>query len=204
MMFKLIVLLVSMASVLHLTSGMQCVLCVDIKADLSAADNIDDFQDYIDKISALRNQECVNKNTANTLLSCEHREHKCGTINGDVVLRQAYFGVDIPTTVTISGCLKVENGTEAGCSKDLNMLNENREILVNFLNDKIGSLNMQTSNFTEGQICIIRLPYGTGGNEEVQNKSAPISTGYGKNTSVISRFKLILTLSTLFVYFAVL
>lgn len=72
---------------------MQCVLCVDIKADLSAANNVHNFQNYIDKISALRNRECVNKNTANTLLSCEHREHKCGTINGDVVLRQAYFGV---------------------------------------------------------------------------------------------------------------
>ncbi|XP_071126761.1 uncharacterized protein [Mytilus edulis] len=93
MMFKLIVLLVSMASVLHLTSGMQCALCVDIKADLSAAYNVDNFQNYIDKISALRNRECVNKNTANTLLSCEHRKNKCGTINGDVVLSQAYFGI---------------------------------------------------------------------------------------------------------------
>lgn len=108
---------------------------------------------------------------------------------------------DIPTTVTISGCLKVENGTEAGCSKDLNMLNENREILVNFLNDKIGSLNMQTSNFTRGQICIIRLPYEIGGNEEARSKSASISTEYGKKTS---RFKFILTLSILLVYFDVL
>ncbi|CAG2257920.1 unnamed protein product [Mytilus edulis] len=124
---------------------MQCVLCVDIKADLSAADNVD----FIDKISALH----------------------------------------IPTTVTISGCLKVENGTEAGCSKDLNMINENREILVNFLNDKIGSLNMQTSNFTEGKICILRLPYGDGGNEEVQNE---IGANYLLDMARIrpSRFKI--------------
>lgn len=108
---------------------------------------------------------------------------------------------DIPTKVTISGCLKVGNGTKAGCTTDLNVLNENREILVNFLNDEIGSLYMQTSNFTKGQICITRDPYENGGNEEARNKSASISTGCGKKTS---RFKFILTLSILLVYFDVL
>ncbi|XP_052076698.1 uncharacterized protein LOC127714664 [Mytilus californianus] len=212
MMFKLIVLLVSMASVLHRTTGMHCVLCIDVKSNLSAAHNVKNFQTYIDKISNLRKPECVNANTnaANTnLLSCktssdQQRDQTCGTINGEVVLRQGYFEVDIPTTVIISGCLYVENGTDAECYTDLNMLNENREILVNFLNEEIGILPMQTGNFTKGQICIIRPPYETRGNEEVMNKSAPIATGYGKNTSVISKFKFLLTLSTILVYFAVL
>ncbi|XP_052078259.1 uncharacterized protein LOC127716173 isoform X5 [Mytilus californianus] len=186
MMFKMIFFLVSMALVSQGTTGMYCFHCIHVKADLSNAYNVEHFQKFIDEFSKLRTSACVHKKTNGPLtniVSCktssyQQREQKCGTINGDVVLRQAYLGIDIPTKVTISGCLEVDNGTEAECYTDLNMLNENREILVNFLNKKIGILEMQTGNFTNGQICIIKPSYETGENDKIPN------TGYSRNTSM--------------------
>ncbi|XP_052078256.1 uncharacterized protein LOC127716173 isoform X2 [Mytilus californianus] len=177
MMFKMIFFLVSMALVSQGTTGMYCFHCIHVKADLSNAYNVEHFQKFIDEFSKLRTSACVHKKTNGPLtniVSCktssyQQREQKCGTINGDVVLRQAYLGIDIPTKVTISGCLEVDNGTEAECYTDLNMLNENREILVNFLNKKIGILEMQTGNFTNGQICIIKPSYETGENDKIPN-----------------------------------
>lgn len=82
-------------------SGMQCVRCVDVKPDLSNAINVQKIKNNIADFSKLRKPECVNtiRNAANkNLLSCTtssalQRENKCGTIIGDVVLRQAYFQV---------------------------------------------------------------------------------------------------------------
>lgn len=82
-------------------SGMQCVRCVDVKPDLSNAINVQKIKNNIADFSKLRKPECVNtiRNAANkNLLSCTTstallREHKCGTIIGDIVLRQAYFQV---------------------------------------------------------------------------------------------------------------
>ncbi|XP_063413604.1 uncharacterized protein LOC134696012 isoform X2 [Mytilus trossulus] len=98
-MFKLTALLVGMASVLHRTTGMECVRCVDVKTDISKAHNLEKIKNNIADFSNLRRSECVKtiSNAANTnLLSCKpssalQREHKCGTIIGDVVLHQAYL-----------------------------------------------------------------------------------------------------------------